>query len=106
MSPDWKRQQDRDAHMPMVVFCIHVAKHQMPKGRFFITENPTTNAMWRVPDMVVLAGRPGTDWGHFEHVRIWHAGSKHTGSLLQTCVAVPQGSSFLKVQAESCTRTH
>ena len=41
-----QRYADRDAVMPMVRFCVQVAKLQIAKGRRFVIENPKDSAIW------------------------------------------------------------
>ena len=58
-TPEPKRSQKREEAMPMVNFCIKVAKHQLKGKRLFIIENPSASAMWSLPHMKALS--EGTD---------------------------------------------
>ena len=37
--------------MPMVEFCIKVARDQDSNNKYFIIKNPSASAMWSHPDM-------------------------------------------------------
>ena len=54
-TPEPKRSLKREEAMPMVNFCVKVAKHQIKGKRLFILENPSASAMWSLPIMKALS---------------------------------------------------
>ena len=54
-TPEPIRSQKREEAMPMVNFCIKVARHQLKNKKLFIIENPSASAMWSLPNMKALS---------------------------------------------------
>jgi hypothetical protein len=46
MKPEDQKLSDREAVMPMIRFCVQVAKLQIARGRQFVIENPKDSALW------------------------------------------------------------
>jgi hypothetical protein len=55
LQPSSVREEKRRKALPMIAFCATVAWHQLATGGHFIIENPTTSAVWNLPDITDLA---------------------------------------------------
>lgn len=56
---DWyKVEEKRKKYLPMIEFCVRVAKYQLAHGRHFIMENPQTSQMWYTQVIQYLLKNP------------------------------------------------
>jgi len=57
--------------MPMVRFCVEVARYQISRGRKFIIENPETSHIWKVKEFVGLSTLTGVTWNTADMCRYY-----------------------------------
>ena len=66
MKPEDVRYADREAVMPMVRFCVQVAKYQISKGRKFVIENPEGSAIWFTKVFLDLMKQEGVTYDNLD----------------------------------------
>ena len=66
MKPDDVKYADREAVMPMVRFCVQVAKHQISRGKYFVIENPKDSAIWFTRIFQELLRKEGVTYGDLD----------------------------------------
>jgi hypothetical protein len=55
-------EAQRRAAVPLLCFCLDVAKYQSSTGNYFIIENPSTSYIWRTKQFLSISCLSGVQW--------------------------------------------